>query len=215
MPAPKNYVKIQYPRKCEHCDYISNNPSMYYYHKQTHDPIPDGKLCDHGCGNQAQYRTTGGVYSCSKISQHCPGYLKEHSSRIKQQWNGAHERKEKTKKSLVERLHNESTYQKLRETLKKKHGNFTPDQMKDFRHYAQRIRSRAQKWAKAQGYLIGPNTYHVDHKLSIYDAFRFGLSEDVVNHPCNLQILEAKQNSQKGNKSIITVNELLLAIRQS
>ena len=44
---------IIYPRKCEHCDYISNNPAMYSIHKKTHQPIPDGQLCDHGCGQNA------------------------------------------------------------------------------------------------------------------------------------------------------------------
>jgi len=42
--------KITYPRKCNECDYVSNNPAMYHYHKKTHEPIPVGTLCKHGCG---------------------------------------------------------------------------------------------------------------------------------------------------------------------
>ena len=60
--------------------------------------------------------------------------------------------------------------------------------------------------------MLGQQTYHVDHKLSVFDAWKAGLSESVVNHPANLQILEAKQNSSKGAKSSITVEELLKLI---
>jgi len=212
MPAPTDYIKIQYPRQCEHCDYVSNNPQMYHYHKRIHEPIPNGQLCNHGCGFPAQYRGTGGIYSCHQVSQHCPAYIKQHSERVKQQWINATGRKEKTKESLVDRLHNVETVEKMKQTLKKKWGNFTPEQMKDFRHYARRVRSRAQKWAKDQGYVLGQQTYHVDHKLSVREAWLARLSEEEVNHPFNLRILEAKANCSKGSKSTLTVDQLLLAV---
>lgn len=68
--------KIEYPRKCNHCEYVANNPQMWHYHNKTHAPIPKGQLCDHGCGCFAIVRGTGGVYSCSSISQRCPAYVK-------------------------------------------------------------------------------------------------------------------------------------------
>ena len=221
MPKSKNYdswIKQNYPRKCEceHCDYVSNNPSMYHYHKKTHDPIPKGTLCWQGCGQLAKHRGTGGKYTCLPKAQHCPEYIKQHSARIAKQWAGDHERKEKTKERFFEYCcGNDAVKEKQRETLKKKWGNFTPEQMKEYRHYARRLRSRAQKWAKEQGYTLGQQTYHVDHKLSILDAWKAGLSEEIVNHPTNLQILEAKVNSGKGSKSSITVEELLTQISQA
>lgn len=208
----KVHSGIYYPRKCDHCNYISNNPSMYHYHKQTHEPIPSGTLCDHGCNSPALFRGTGGKYTCLKNAHQCPEYVRQHSIRVAKTWKGATDRKEATKKSLITRLHNEETHNKLRATLRKKWGDFTPEQMKDFRHYARRMRSRAQKWAKEQGYELGQQTFHVDHKLSILDAWHAGLPESVVNHPANLQILEAKRNSSKGANSTITVEELLRLI---
>ena len=68
----KIHSGIHYPRKCEYCDYVSNNPSMYHYHKQIHDPIPDNQLCDHGCNSPALFRGTGGKYTCHKNAHHCP-----------------------------------------------------------------------------------------------------------------------------------------------
>ena len=65
------------------------------------------------------------------------------------------------------------------------------------------------RWAKEQGYVLGQQTIHVDHKLSILDAWHAKLSVETVSHPANLQILEAKKNSSKGRKSSLTVNELL------
>jgi hypothetical protein len=29
---------------------------MFHYHKQIHAPIPDGQLCVHNCGRNAQYK---------------------------------------------------------------------------------------------------------------------------------------------------------------
>lgn len=216
MPKSKNYdnwVKQNYPRKCEHCDYVSNNPPMYSYHKKTHAPIPDGQLCDHGCGQLALLRGTGGKYTCAVVAQHCPKYVRKHSERVKKQWEDAKRRKEDTKKSLIKRLHNQDTVNKMKETKRKKFGLLTPEEAKEYRHYARAIRQRAQKWAKEQGYKLGQQTYHVDHKLSILDAWHAGLSAEVVNHPANLQILEAKENSSKGARSSITVDELLSLIK--
>ena len=206
--------KIIYPRKCEYCNYMSNNPSMHHYHAKTHKPIEAGTLCAHGCGNFAQYQTTGGVYSCQKISQHCPGYIAQHSSRVKQQWINATERKEKTKQSFISRLHNQETVDRIKQTKRKKSGLLTPELAKEFRHYASAIRKQAQQWAKEQGYVLGQQTWHVDHKFSILDSWNAKLPAKIVNHPYNLQILEAKANSSKSSKSSITLDELLTAINQ-
>jgi hypothetical protein len=217
MPRPKgskNKVQsgITYPRKCDYCEYVSNNPAMYHYHSKTHQHIPEGKPCDHGCGNLATTINTHGKYTCLPSAHHCPEYLRKHSTRITEQWQRpeAVERKEKTKERFFEYCCGvPEVLEKSKKTLKEKFGNFTPEQMKDFRHYARRIRARAQQWAKEQGYVLGKQTYHVDHKFSVWDSWLSGLSENVVNHPANLQILEAKKNSSKGRKSLYTLEELL------
>lgn len=215
MPAPKDYIKIQYPRKCNHCDYISNNPQMWHYHNMTHDPIPQGTLCDQGCGKSALFKNTNGKYTCCKITQHCESYIKEHSSRIKQHWerSGADERKAKTKQTFLESVCTPESINKMKETKRKKSGLLTPEDAKNYRHYARAIRERAQMWAREQGYKLGQKTYHVDHKLSILDAWNANLPAEVVNHPANLRILEAKENSRKGSKSIITIEQLYEMIK--
>lgn len=216
MPPSKDYVKIQYPRKCEHCDYVSNNPSMYHYHKKTHIPVPEDVMCWQGCGLPAKFFNTHGKYTCCKVTQQCPQYKEKHSSRITGHWQDANERRQKARENFFKHCCQVPTViEKMKKTLKNKYGNFTPEQMKDYRHYARRIRSRAQHWAKNQGHILGRQTYHVDHKLSIYDAFLLGLSEEIVNHPYNLRILEAKENSSKRNKSIITVEELLHEVQKT
>jgi hypothetical protein len=218
MPKSKNYdnwVNQNYPRKCEHCDYVSNNPTMYSYHKKTHEPIPDGQLCDHGCGQVALFRGTGGKYTCVVVAQRCPEYIRKHSERVKQQWAGADERRQDTKQRFFEHCCGvPEVVEKMTKTRREKFGTLEPVKAKEYRHYARAIRQRAQKWAKEQGYELGQQTYHVDHKLSIIDAWNAGLSADIVNHPANLQIIEAKKNSSKGAKSSITLDELLSLIKQ-
>ena len=207
----KKQSGITYPRKCECCDYMSNNPAMFSYHKKTHDQIPAGKLCDHGCGQPAMVIYTHGKFCCTKIAQHCPEYIRQHSERVSEHWKrpDAVARKEKVKHSFIERLHNDETVEKIKDTKRKKSGLLTPTDAKNYRHYARFIRSRAQLWAKEHGYIIGRQTFHVDHKFSILDSWNAGLPEKIVNHPANLQILEAKQNASKGPKSSITLEELL------
>lgn len=215
MPPSKDYVKLVYPRKCEHCDYVSNNPSMHHYHKRIHAAIPEGTLCSHGCGQHAKFRNTNGKYTCLEVSQKCPRYILDQSQRVKGHWErpAAIKRKEQAKNSFIDRLHNQETVNKMKATKRKKTGILTPEQMKDFRHYARRIRAQAQCWAKEQGYTLGQQTWHVDHKLSILDAWNHKLPIEVVNHPTNLQIIDARMNSIKGSKSSITIEQLLCLIR--
>jgi hypothetical protein len=150
------------------------------------------------------------------VSHHCPEYIKRHSERVTTQWDGASERKEKTRETFFKHCcGNDEVRAKQKATLKKKFGNFTPEQAKDFRHYARRVRQRAQRWARENGYNIGQQTFHVDHKLSIIDAWKAGLPESIVNHPANLQIIEAKKNSSKGSTSILTVDELIVLTQAS
>jgi hypothetical protein len=207
----KIHSGIFYPRKCNHCDYVSNNPAMWHYHDKTHSLIPAGQLCDHGCGEPAKFINTNQTYSCSKISHQCPQYKKLHSTRVREQWSRpeSEARKEKTKKSLIDRLHNPETISKQIKTKRENFGTLDPEKAKDFRHYARFVRSRAQKWAVSQGYVLGKQTYHVDHKFSVLDAWKNNLPEHIVNHPANLQIVEAKQNISKGSKSSITLEELI------
>lgn len=204
-----NSSMIEYPRKCLHCEYIANNPAMYSYHRKTHDPIPQGVYCHFDCGCLATFKNTGGKYTCKEKYQECPAYIKQLSDRTKKSWVNADFRKEQTKKSLKDRLHNDETYKKQSETRRKKFGTLDPIKAKEFRHYARFIRQRAQKWAKMNGYVIGKQSFHIDHKFSILDAWHAGLPESVVNHPANLEIVEAKANVSKGSKSSITLDELL------
>lgn len=214
--CPNKKLSIAYPRTCDHCEYVSNNPTMYHYHKKTHNPIPEGQLCDHGCGQLATSINTHGKYTCLSIAHHCPEYLRIHSKRITEHWEGNIERRNKTRETFYEHCcGNAEVKAKSKASIQKKWGDFTPEQMKDFRHYARRVRVRAQKWAKEQGYVLGQQTFHVDHKLSVYDAYIAKLPESIVNHPLNLQILEANKNSSKGAKSILTVTELLSLINES
>jgi len=200
---------IQYPRKCPDCEYIANNPAMFSYHRKTHAPIPAGTLCHFGCNQPATAMNTSGKYTCKETYHECLAYLEQLAERTRQSWVNDVNRKEETKQSFIERLHNEETYKKQSITKRTKFGTLDPERAKEYRRYARFIRQRAQQWAKDQGYVLGQQTYHVDHKLSILDAWTAGLSEEVVNHPANLQIIEAKSNTSKGSNSILTVEELL------
>lgn len=209
--TPNKKPKIVYPRLCEHCGYAANNPAMYFYHRQTHDVI-DGTLCYQGCGQLATHRNTRGAHTCTKISQQCPAYIEKHSERVKEQWVDADDRKERTREIFVEVANTDAAISKRKASWKKKreaYGLLTPEDDINFRRYAREIRGRAQSWAKEQGYVLGPQTFHVDHRFSIMDSWKAGLSVDEVNHPFNLEVIPAAENSSKGANSSITLEQLL------
>ena len=70
--------KVTYPRKCDHdhCDYVASNKTNYCYHKKhkhgEQKIIPPGTICEHQCGQLAQYVSFGGKYRCSENAAQCP-----------------------------------------------------------------------------------------------------------------------------------------------
>lgn len=161
--------------------------------------------------------STHGKFTCQSIAQRCPAYVKEHSARIKEHWQRPESalRRENTTAMLLKTACTPQSYAKMKETKRKKSGLLTPELAKNYRSYARAIRQRAQQWASEQGYVLGQQTFHVDHKLSILDAWNANLTLEIVNHPVNLQVIEAKLNSTKGAKSILSVEELLKLIGDS
>lgn len=208
-----NWIKKNYPRKCEHCDYVANNPAMYSYHKKTHEPIPEGTVCDIGCGQLATHRNTSGKVVCNEVSHRCPEYTKQHSERVKQHWNSK-EGKLRRQNTNWKELHRKGNETKKETGSYRKPRIHDPETAKTYRYYARAARARAQKWAKSEGYEIGKHTYNVDHIVCLLDCFENDLPIDIANHPCNLQIITAKENSRKGTKIVLTVAELLEKIEQ-
>lgn len=207
---------IKYPRKCECCDYVSNNPSMFHYHKKTHYSV-EGKLCDYGCGTPAMFVSTKEVYCCSESHMQCPSVRKEFADKVTDQWAtpNADERRVNAGKTFRKAVHNAETVAKATNTRWAKWGmeNATEAQWKEFRKYGRSCRSLSQKWAKDNGYELGQKTFHVDHIYSIKDGFKNKVPPTIMSHPANLRVIEAKKNSAKGGKSEITLEELLVRIK--
>jgi len=210
MPPSKEYVKTKFPRICDICGYSANNFSMWYYHNNTHKEIPKGQLCDNGCGLPAIIIGTNAKFRCNKIAQKCPVYIKEQSERIKRQWNGNDIRKKKAREIFLEVcVNNEEVREKCYAKMKEKSKILNDQMAKDFRSYARRCRKLSQQWAKSQGIILGQLTLHVDHKLSVWDGFHAKIPPSLLSNPVNLQILSANDNSRKGHRSSITIEELL------
>lgn len=48
-----------------------------------------------------------------------------------------------------------------------------------------------------------------DHRYSISDGFKNGISPDIISHPANCKLMVNFENQRKHSKSIITIEELL------
>ena len=202
---------LVYPRKCNYCDYMSNNPSMWHYHNQTHSPIPEGSMCEHGCQRTALFRGTGGKLSCEKISQRCPAYIERHSKRVQEQWQSEKsiDRKAQTTKLFLETCaYNEVSRQKLREVLRNKLKSMTPTEAQEYTVYSRAARRLSRRDMDKLISKVDYKTYQIDHILSLYDCWRLGLSIDIAAHLANCKIIHRSQNASKGKKSWISLDAL-------
>jgi hypothetical protein len=59
-----------------------------------------------------------------------------------------------------------------------------------------------------KGLKRGWKNNHVDHKYSISQGFKDKINPFVIAHPCNLQMLKAKDNKKKNAKCDHTLEEL-------
>lgn len=181
---------------------------MYHYHIKTHDKLPEGQLCNHGCEKLATHKGTGGVYSCQKNSHQCAAYLERHSKKVKADWINADERREKTRSKFISVVHSDKIRKKALDAIKAR-SIIKAEDAKDYRAYARKCRKLAQQWARSNGYELGRQTYHVDHRLSLVDAYNSNLDVEIASHPINLQVITATENTQKWANSEITAAQLI------
>lgn len=200
-----------YPRKCNFCDYVSNNPSMWHYHNRTHDPIPEGTFCDHGCNRPALFRGTGGKFSCEKVSHRCPAHRERLSKNVKGQWRSdkAVERKEKTKSLFLQTCaHNEDSRRKGLEVIRNRLKSMTPLEAKQYVVYSRAARKLSRRYMNEIICGVDYKVYQIDHIVSLYDCWKLNLSVQVAAHLANCRIVHKLVNASKGKKSWLTVEAL-------
>lgn len=84
---------------------------------------------------------------------------------------------------------------------------------------ARRLSKRTyEKWSHVlnpNGYKIGRTDYHIDHKLSIRDAYDLKVPMEILCHPENLRVILSGDNIRKGRSSVISLTDLTESIRKS
>lgn len=60
----------------------------------------------------------------------------------------------------------------------------------------------------------GSLSYHLDHKYSVYEGFKNNISHEIVGHICNLEMLYYVENTSKGEKCSVTLEQLLKDIEK-
>lgn len=53
------------------------------------------------------------------------------------------------------------------------------------------------------------NAHHLDHIVSTYDGFLYDIDPIIIGNICNLQYIPGRENITKGNKSHMTIEQLL------
>lgn len=88
------------------------------------------------------------------------------------------------------------------------------DDIDRFEKYSKKVRLLTAITYRNNKNLIDPDNkkskeYHLDHIYSIADGFKNDVEPKVIASMCNLRIIDAKENLQKGIKSDITLESLL------
>ncbi|GHU69963.1 hypothetical protein FACS1894184_14770 [Clostridia bacterium] len=75
-----------------------------------------------------------------------------------------------------------------------------------FKAYAKRVRHLAYV-VYGRGSMV-PRGYVIDHMYSVADGYRNKIPPVIISHPSNLRLVTVRENSVKGDKSIISLDEL-------
>lgn len=89
-----------------------------------------------------------------------------------------------------------------------------------FRNYLEKVRTITTENYSKYFYDISnakkrSDEYHLDHKYSIHSGFKNNISPEIIAHYKNLEILHHRLNESKGNKNSITLEQLMLDIKNS
>lgn len=210
-------MKLVYPRKCHHCDYVSNNPAMWHFHAKTHIDIPPGTLCWNGCNQLAKIVRTNGKFACSVKPGQCPAYTHEQSRRVKAQWstnNWEHRKQVLRDRSLAETSHQRSL-RSIKQVATKQAKLMAVEHSLSQRQYAQSIIRRSHTTYKRNKELLNPNNlviardqYHLDHRVSRHVGWLLQIPIQYMCSVHNLCLMHNKLNSGKGSKCSLHPLEL-------
>lgn len=138
--------------------------------------------------------------------------------------NNPLEVKERAQKARITRLNksdaeNEIIYQKHIKT-KIKNGSAIPKHLKsDFKVYTSIVWRYTERNYKKYYHEINPTNiirsykgFHLDHKLSIFEAFSHHILPSIVGSKFNLELITSEQNHKKQRHSSTTIKELLSLI---
>ena len=212
---PNKKAPIQYPRKCEHCGYLANNPASFSIHKFVHSTIPENQLCSLGCGNLATTVTTGKTYLCMKTYTECPQYLKDLAERTAKSWENDNERKDATRQLFITQCV-ESSEAKKKASLTKYKKLLAQENSSDRRRYTRQVHCLSQRTFKSNEQVLNPNKlllgrteHHIDHKVSKHVGFLLGIPAVYLASTHNLCVLPALDNTGKSSKCSLHPIDLL------
>jgi len=213
--TPKLY---HYPRKCLTCDHVSNNPSNFTDHAKKHIPIPEGTLCE--CGKPAVYRSITEKVWCQQNIRQCPAYKAVLSTQTTKMWKDgnwtarkiqqadrtraetAEQRADRNRKAITTKVKN---LQAIEHTL----------ELKQYRraaiYWGRRTYRENTQVINPNGYEIGLQQYHIEHKVSRHIGFLLNIPLEYLCSVHNLTVMHSKLNCGKRiNCSIHPIDLLLL-----
>lgn len=212
-------MAIEYPRKCPHCDYLANSPQSYSYHLRKHKAIPEGTLCDGGCGQLAKYRTTNNRMLCCEHYQKCPQYIIDHKQRVIDSWKNDTERKNKmvNNNPMLDEAARNKISDSQKQVWKERLLITEKDAPQDVKQYKRLVHNISQRTYKDNMDLINPNKhpigrteFHLDHKVSKHVGWLLHIPAKYIASVENLEVLPSQLNEGKGAKCSLKPSELLV-----
>lgn len=129
--------------------------------------------------------------------------------------------KEKRKDTLKEKYGSETfnNPDKTRMTRISNGSQINDEDVEDFLKYKKVVINRTITVYRNNKDLINPQNlnrskkeYHIDHLFSIKQGFLQNIPVDIISHPCNLHMIDYKENIKKQDECWITKSDLLNSI---
>ena len=195
---------------------MASSPQTFSYHKRVHKSIPDGKLCDGGCGKPAMFVNTKNKMWCVAEYQQCPQYIIDLKSRTTNSWKDADDRKAKMVETLSDPAIRAKNAAAVRAGKRRRliiTENESPKEMKQYKRLVHSLSQATyhehQSIINPDNHKIGRRDYHLDHKVSKHVGWLLQIPAKYIASCHNLAVIPSTINEGKGPTCSIFPSTLL------
>lgn len=182
--------------------------------KSVNTPEYKNKIREHSTGRYPSDETRQKMSENNAMNHEV--YRKAVSDGVKESYNKNPELRNLRRDNMLGREVSYETREKMYSSGKW----LRPEEKTEFSLYYEKVKCITEENYNKYFYQI-PNAklrsreYHLDHKFSVNAGYRSGISEEVIGHYKNLEVIHHSINESKGGNCSISINDLFREIETS